>query len=308
MSNYPYLKPQKKKRGGLFKILLIIFLGISVFGFNRFIRGKTTTNSSNIKGVQIKSNLKNITEKAMEEAKGTYGIAVENFKTGEKYYADENKIFKAGSLYKLWVMATVYKQIQNGQLSKDEVLSMDIATLNQKFNINPEDAEQTEGTITLSVYDALYQMITISHNYAALLLSDKVKLSSVSTFLKENGFTNSFTGTDNNSPVTTAFDIALFFKKLYKGELANKQYTDEMINLLLNQKLKEGLPKYLPDKSKVANKTGNIEFFEHDGGIVFTDKGDYTVTILSESDFPSGAQERIALISKTVFDYFTNNP
>lgn len=250
------------------------------------------------------NSLKEVVDDASEGTKGTYGIAIKNLKNGQSYYVNEHRVFEASSLYKLWIMAVVYQQIQDGKLTEDQVLSEDAATLNQKFNIDPDFAEQTEGTITFAVRDALYQMITISHNYAALLLTEKIKLSSVATFLKENGFTESTVGTTGGSPTATPYDIALFFEKLYKGELANQQYTDEMINLLKNQQLNDGLPKYLPDKSKVANKTGEIDLFKHDAGIVFTDKGDYIIVVMSESDSPPDAQERIALLSKAVFDYF----
>lgn len=203
-------------------------------------------------------------------------------------------------------MAETFQQIQEGKLEEDQVLSEDVATLNQIFNINPDSAELTEGTITMTVRDALHQMIVISHNYAALLLTEKIKLSSVATFLKENSFTESSIGDDNNSPKTTPFDTSFFFEKLYSGKLADQQHTQEMVDLLKSQQLNDGLPKYLPVSANVAHKTGDIDWFKHDAGIVFSDKGDYVITVMSESEFPPDAQERIALISKNVFDYFTN--
>lgn len=252
------------------------------------------------------NSLTTVVNDALAGTKGTYGIVVKNLTTGETYNAYEHKIFGTGSLYKLWVMATVYKQIQNGKLQVNQVLSQDVAALNQKFNIDPETAEQTEGIIKFTVSDALTKMITVSDNYAALLLSEKVKLSSVASFLKENGFIESTIGITGGFPTATPYDIALFFEKLYNGELTNQKYTDEMVNLLKKQKLNEGLPKYLPNKSEIANKTGEIDLLKHDAGIVYTDKGDYIIVVMSESDSPLDAQEKIALVSKGVFDYFTN--
>lgn len=252
--------------------------------------------------------LEGIVQKSLAGTQGTYGIAIRNFKTGESYYLNEGRIFEAGSLYKLWVMATVYQQIQEGKLTEDQVLSKDIATLNKKFNIDPDSAELTEGTVTLTVGNALNQMITISHNYAALLLAEKIRLSSVAAFLKENSFTQSQVGTYGDAPTTTPSNIALFFEKLYKGELANQQYTQAMLDLLKKQQLNNGLPKYLPDQqSQVANKTGDIGWFKHDAGIIFTNSGDYIIVVMSESDSPAGALERIALLSKAVFDYFASS-
>ena len=145
-------------------------------------------------------------------------------------------------------------------------------------------------------------MIVISHNYAALLLTERVKNSQLEEYLQNNGFKNSQIG---DPPKTTPADIALFLEKLYKGELVNLEYSQKMIDLLKKQQLNNGIPKYLPDHSRVANKTGDIGWFKHDAGIVYTDKGDYIIVIMSKSDSPAGAQERIALASKAVYDYFT---
>jgi beta-lactamase class A len=242
--------------------------------------------------------------KALEGSKGRYGIAVKNLKTGESFYKDEDSEFEAGSLYKLWTMATVFKQIEAGTLKEDQKLSRTIAYLNQRFSIDPKLAEQTEGGITLTVSQALNQMITISHNYAALLLTEKIRLSSVANFLKQNGFNKSSVGTTGDAPTTTPSDIALFFEKLHKGELGSPDSTQKMLDLLKSQKLNHKIPKNLPNGTVVAHKTGEIGWFTHDGGIIFSEKGEYIIVVLSESPSPKGAEERIADISKAVFDYF----
>jgi beta-lactamase class A len=250
--------------------------------------------------------LKQVVDKALDGTTGTYAVAIKNLKTKESYYSDEHRIFDTGSLYKLWIMALVYEQIQNGQLKRDQVLSQDVVTLNKKFSIDPEFAELTEGSVTFTVGEALNQMITISHNYAALLLTEKIRLTTVADFLKSNNLYESAVGISGGVPTSTAYDIGLFLEKLYSGEFANQQYTDEMISLLKKQQLNDGLPKLLSVKSEVAHKTGEIDGFKHDAGIVFTDFGDYIIVVMSESDYPLGAQERIASISKGVFDYFSS--
>jgi beta-lactamase class A len=250
-----------------------------------------------------KPNLHKTVLKALLGAKGSYSVSVENLKTKEKESLFGDKVFKVGSLYKLWIMGETFRQIQAGLLSEDEVLSEDVSVLNKDFNIDPESAELTDGTIVLTVRAALKQMIDISHNYAALLLTKKIKLSNVAEFLKTNGFNASHVG---GTPTSTADDIALFYKKLYKGEFANKQYTLEMSDLLKAQTLNDKLPKYLPKGTVVAHKTGEIEYLSHDAGIIYTPNGDYIVVVLSESDYPLGAEERIAQISKSVFDYFSS--
>ncbi|RJQ27997.1 serine hydrolase [Candidatus Parcubacteria bacterium] len=254
-----------------------------------------------------KSNsLENAVQSALSESTGTYGVVIKNLNTDEKYYLNEHRVFKTASLYKLWIMAVAYEQIQTGKLQKDQILTEDVSSLNDKFQIASESAEKTEGTITLSVTEALNKMITISDNYSALLLSAQVKLSNVALFLKNQNLTESNIGTEDKSyPTTTPSDIALFFEKLYKGELANEKYTKEMIDLLKNQRLNNKLPKYLPQNTIIAHKTGELYNITHDAGIVYTPTENYIIVVLSETDNPEKAVEIIGQISKNVYNYFT---
>lgn len=252
----------------------------------------------------IPRSLKEAVEKALVRTKGTYGIAIKNLKTGESYYLNERRVFETGSLYKVWILATAFDKIEKGMLKEDEILSQDVSLLNEKFNIASESAEMTEGKITLSVKDAMEQMITISQNYAALLLTEKLKLFSVAAFLTENGFRESTVGTDGSQPTVTPADMALFFEKLYKGELVDEENTDKMLSLLKRQRLNDKLPKYLPQDTIIAHKTGELGWFSHDAGIVYAPGGNYIIVVLSESSSPAGAKDRIVEVSKAVYEYF----
>lgn len=248
--------------------------------------------------------LSEIVGKSLFGTKGSYGIAIENLNTNETFFKNEDQVFESASLYKLWVMAVVYQKIEDGSLNLNQILSEDVKTLNEKFRIDEKLAEQKTGKITLSVNDALNLMITKSDNYSGLLLASKIRLSSIAAFLKEYGLNASKVGTDGSAPVTSAFDIALFYKYLNDGKFANPDNTNEMINLLKKQVLNEKIPKQLPINAIVAHKTGELGLFSHDGGIVFAPKVTYIIVILSKSEAPDLANDRIANLSKAVFDYF----
>jgi beta-lactamase class A len=247
--------------------------------------------------------LKKAVEKVLNRSDDKYGIVINNLKTGQEYVMNGDREFNPASLYKLWVMATAYKQIQKGLLDKNEVLSQDIDFLNSEFDIDPTLAELTEGGVSMTVKEALERMITQSDNYAALLLSDKLQLSSVSKFLIDNNLMNSKLG---EPPVSTPNDIALFLRKLYKGDIADRDTSNEMIELLKNQQLNNKLPKLLEKETVIAHKTGELESFSHDAGIVYSDNGDYIIVIMSETDNRNRANDTIAQISKEVYDYFNN--
>lgn len=236
----------------------------------------------------------------LENQKGKYSVVIKNLKTNEHYNLNENEIYTSASLYKLWTMGTVYQKIEEGTLTKEKKLSSSIESLNKIFDLG-EDAELSEGSISSTVEEALEQMITISHNYSAMLLTVAVKNANVKKFLTDNGFTNSKTGIP---PKTTATDIAELFEKLYDGELVTPQASTEMIDLLKRQKLNDRIPKYLPDGIEVAHKTGELAGAKHDAGIVFSEKGDYIIVLMSDTPSMEKAAEVEAKISKAVWEYF----
>lgn len=259
------------------KILLLVLLGTLFYKF--------ISSESKESFFFLKPTLKGVVEKSMAGVSGRYGIYIKNLKTGESYFSKENEIFEAGSLYKLWVMEKVFARINEGSLDEEDILSDNISNLNRKFSIASDEAELTSGGISLSIKNALEQMITISHNYAAMLLLDKVGKTNIPTKI-------------------TAEEVGLFFERLYKKEVINEQYSNRMLDLLSRQKITDRIPKFLPADLRITHKTADLGFFEHDGGIVFSSKGDYIFIVLSESDMPDAAGKRIAELSKAIFDYF----
>jgi beta-lactamase class A len=249
--------------------------------------------------------LETIVSQSLVGTKGKYTIFIKNLKTGESYAAHEHEALPSGSLYKLWVMAAAFEAIKEGRIKEDEILSNSIPALNAKFGIDSAGpGELTTGGITLSAKNAITQMITISHNYAALLLADKVGTGKVEKMISTLGLKESSYGNTKGPPTTTAYDTANYFELLYKGEIVDADYSKQMIEVLKKQQLNDRIPKYLPKGTLVAHKTGEIDYYKHDAGIVFTNAGDYILVVLSKSEFPGGAAERVALLSKAVFDHF----
>lgn len=282
------------------KVLLLIFALVIVdLAIVKYVDSPSSSFLKSI--ISSSSKLDKVVRQALVGAEGKYSIAIKNLKTGESYYLDEKKQFEAASLYKIWILAETMNQIDSGRIREGDVLKEEIEQLNKTFEIASESAELTEGVLETTVAAAMKQMITISHNYSALILIKKIGLSNVNKFIKDNSFSQTRLA---QPPRTTAFDVLLFFEKLYKGELVAKEKSIAMLELFKNQQLNDKLPKYLPKQTVIAHKTGELGYFTHDGGIIYGEKSDYIIVVLSESNFPPGAEERIALISKAVYDYF----
>lgn len=312
-NTYSVRRRKSKKRFIFLCVLVSIVVLFIFFAPGKKNQEKTTLGNSTVSDskplaeqIRVKNNqLEPLVSQALLNTKGSYSVAISNITTGESYMQNEHRQYQAASLYKLWVMATVFQQIEQGKMQEDDPLPADVAELNKRFLIASESAELTEGRLDFTVGSALRQMITISHNYAALALTAKVRLSTIAEFLEESGLHESQVSRSDSPPLTTASDVALFFTKLLNGDFANEENTAKMIELLKAQRLNNKLPRYLPDGTVIAHKTGELGLFSHDGGIVYLPNGNqYIIVVMSETLYPASAEERIGQISRNVYEYF----
>lgn len=319
---YQYQERSQRRRGKSLKIFMkffvfFAFILLTFFVFSSIWRLAESLNEEKgevlsgivspleeiIKEVVKPTELPKIVEAILDKADGTYAVYIEHLKTGEIYEFNENEQFGSASLYKLWVMGETYRQIEEGKLNKNQVMKDEIPKINERFGIATESAELKEGEISMTVDEALYDMIANSDNYSALLLSQTIRLSNVRGFMEEYGYNDS----SLDPPTTTAKDIATFFKQLYNKEIIREDVSEEMMDLLLDQTWNDRIPKYLPENIEVAHKTGELSGVKHDGGIVFTDNGDYIIVIMSDTRSESKAAEVEAKISEAVYEYFISH-
>jgi beta-lactamase class A len=330
MSRFNRVKRRKSYRVIFFLALLCIISGLSLFAYFWSVQNQASSlqtperesrelmNPSTKPKKEKSVKLEDMVTKVMQGEKGKYGIVIFNFKTNEYYFSNETSIFKSASLYKLWVMAVTYEQIKLGKLHSYDMLARNQNSLYKEFNLATVSAEiQTQPddvatpalskpkVLSMTIDQALQKMITLSDNDAALLLTDRVTLKNISDFLRRNVFLQSKIGDSNGYPVTTAFDIALYLKKLNAGELADVDTTQRMLTLLKQQRLNGKIPKYLPDEITIAHKTGELDSVTHDAGIVYTPKGNYIEVVMTDTDNPPAAVEKIAELSRQVYNYFS---
>lgn len=262
--------------------------------------GKEPTFTQKVTEVFIpKSQLVKAIEQRLKEEEGTYALVIKNLKTDETYTLNENQEFTAASLYKLWVMATAYDRINQGAMTQGDDVSLSREEIENIQGFYQEGI--TEG-VSLNVADAIESMITVSDNDAAITLYEHMGHEEVEKFLQNNGFNSS---SFVSPPKTTARDIADFYEKLYKGQVVNREYSQKMLDVLFRQRLNDRLPKYLPNWTRVAHKTGELDTFKHDAGIVESANGDYLIVILTDTPDPENAAEVTAQISKDVYTYFS---
>jgi len=251
---------------------------------------------------------------------GNFALAFKNLDDGKEILINENEIFHAASTMKTPVMIEFYKQLHQGKLSledtlqiKNEFKSIVDGTMYKlsEFDDSDKNTYNKLGQY-YSINNLIYEMITISSNFATNILIDYIGANNVTKSMKEIGALNidilrgvedikAFELGLNNT--TSAKDLLIIYEKLAKGKIINNESSAIMIDILKDQKYDDIIPKYLPKDIEIANKTGMITGVHHDSGIVFLKDGKkYVIIILSKnmSDMESGT-EMMAKISELIY-------
>ena len=251
---------------------------------------------------------------------GNFALAFKNLDDGKEILINENEIFHAASTIKTPVMIEFYKQLHQGKLSledtlqiKNEFKSIVDGTMYKlsEFDDSDKNTYNKLGQY-YSINNLIYEMITISSNFATNILIDYIGANNVTKSMKEIGALNidilrgvedikAFELGLNNT--TSAKDLLIIYEKLAKGKIINNKSSAIMIDILKDQKYDDIIPKYLPKDIEIANKTGMITGVHHDSGIVFLKDGKkYIIIILSKnmSDMESGT-EMMAKISELIY-------
>lgn len=125
-------------------------------------------------------------------------------------------------------------------------------------------------------------MIILSDNYATNMLIDKLGIDNINKTIKNIGLRNTVLNRkmfdDKKASLglenyISAEDISILLEKMYHKNLINKKSSEEMINILKNQRLNGKIPFFLQSikpKIEIAHKTGEDTNISHDVGIVFS--------------------------------------
>ena len=262
---------------------------------------------------------KKIVSKFNDET-GNFALAFKNLDDGKEILINENEIFHAASTIKTPIMIEFYRQLHQGKLSlkdtlqiKNEFKSIVDGSMYKlsEFDDSDKNTYNKLGQY-YSINNLIYEMITISSNFATNILIEYIGANNVTKSMKEIGALNidvlrgvedikAFELGLNNT--TSAKDLLIIYEKLAKGKIINNKSSAIMIDILKDQKYDDIIPKYLPKDIEIANKTGMITGVHHDSGIVFLKGGKkYVIIILSKnmSDMESGT-EMMAKISELIY-------
>jgi beta-lactamase class A len=311
-----------RTRLGLLTLSGLIFLMVlSHFFASRFhLPGVISTSGFNFDSQNIKQSdkLKKIVQDDLKDQKGFFAIYIEDLQDNERYQFNEVAPIPAASLYKLILMAAVFKQVEEGNLTLGQMVSGNQTHLAKVLGSEDYGYDEMSEDLSFSVEEALTRVATISDNYAAIMLTEKLR----SNYQKDSQMKNvdpltemsqilGLRVTDFNGPegmiTTTAFDIGNLFKALYKGQVVSSDASGKILDLLSKSKISNRIPANLPKEVKVAHKTGELARIRHDAGIVYLNNQAYIIVMMSKDlQYEDDAIEVMAKISGDVYNYFSN--
>jgi beta-lactamase class A len=231
---------------------------------------------------------------------------------------DADKPFHAASTMKVPVMIELFRQAQAGMLQLDEALLIrnEFRSIvdGSPYKLSEGDDSDLEVYANVGKQMTLRRlnelMITVSSNFAANLLIERLGVENVKATVKRLGAdgmkvlrgvedSKAFEKGLNNE--TTARALAILFERLASGTAVSPPADREMIEVLKRQKFNDAIPAGVPAGTPVAHKTGDITRIQHDGGIVYGPSPYVLIVLVRGIEDQKASKALIAQISQAVW-------
>ena len=217
---------------------------------------------------------------------GVMGVAIVDLTDGHKYLLHANDVFPQASSIKICVLAELYRQAQQGKLKLTDLYTVNAADLVQDSDIM---SGLTPGVTQITLRDLATMMVAVSDNSATNVLIDRVGMDNVNAFLKAQGLRDTRlrrkmmdlkAAAEGRENVSTPNEMLNLLQALYRGEILNKEMTDDFFKVLSTHK-DSWIPRNLPDDLKIADKPGALEGVRNDSGVIFVDKRPYVLCVMT---------------------------
>lgn len=280
----------------------------------------------------------------IESHQGEVTVAVKHLETGQTFLHNADKPMSSASLIKAPVMLTAYSMSASGRLSLDDPI-----TLFEKDKVPGSGlltAHFSDGA-TIPLRDAIRLMIAYSDNTATNLVIEAIGRSSklegptpaargiaeTNQLMEKLGYENIrlnslvFRGDTTINPdrsqayglgVMTALETLDLFEKLAKGHPGGaidddvvEAYRGEMLDHLRACQYNDMVPRFLPEGTVVAHKTGGVSNARCDAGLIESPTGLIAYCVMTDDNADLGWETDaaphvlIAQIGKAAYTYFT---
>lgn len=214
-----------------------------------------------------------------------------NIKSASIYFRDlsngpwfgynEEEQFSPASLMKVPLLIAYLKMSESDtELLNKKVNTGEASNLISQ-NILPDKSIKINTEYTIK--ELLEYMIRYSDNFAAETLLENVDPINLDNIYKDLSLKIPNWGNTEN--YMTVRDYSSFFRILYNASYLNRENSELALSILSESVFEEGLVAGLPEKTPISHKFGErvLENSKqlHDCGIVYSEKGDYLICIMT---------------------------
>jgi len=227
--------------------------------------------------------------------------------------------FHAASTMKVPVMIELFRQAKAGLARLDEALPIrnEFASIVDGSPYSLSVGDDSDAAVvqhlgqTMTLLELCEPMITVSSNFAANLLIQRLGAPSIQRTVRElgaDGMTvrrgvednKAFAQGLNNS--TTARALMILLERIARLDAVDVESSQAMLAILKRQRLNDGIPAGLPPGTPVAHKTGSITQINHDAAIVLAPRPFTLVVLVRGIEDGTRSSALISQIARVLFD------
>lgn len=246
----------------------------------------------------------------LDTQEGSTSVVVKSLVDDRQILVESDRVFPSASTIKLFIMSELFRQVKEGQIHLSDTIQL---TDSQKTGGDGILKELAPGHL-FTLEEICTLMVIVSDNTATNLLIDHLGMDNVNQQIARMGLKaaslqrkmmDSEAVRAGRNNYISAADFAAIFESIYRGENVDQESSTQMLDILKRQQVRGRLDLYLPEELTIAHKTGDLDFLEHDGGIVFLGDSPYIICVLTEKVATNkDGREIIGKISKMVYDEF----
>ncbi|MBE9010955.1 serine hydrolase [Pseudanabaenaceae cyanobacterium LEGE 13415] len=227
---------------------------------------------------------KNTFESLIANFPGTPGIVVKTLGQEQCFRFNAELLFPAASLIKLPILWEFFYQCATGRIDPTEEIELRDEDIAIGFGV----LRQLKPGLKLRLHDLAVLMTVISDNTAANLLIDRLGMENINTSIQNLGLMHTklqhklHDSSDlNQDNFTTPTDMARMLESFVQQQSLLGEYKHEPLKLLEGQHCKNKLHLGVPKGTRLANKTGEALWLEHDVGVLFGQREAAVIVVMT---------------------------
>jgi beta-lactamase class A len=254
--------------------------------------------------------------------KGTVTVAVKDLTTGESFAYHAADPMPTASLIKFPVMVETYRQAEAREVDLGKTLTL---TKADKVPGSGVLTYHFSDGATFPLVDAVHLMIAFSDNTATNMVLDQIGLKSTAETMERMGYPNtkihskSFRRDTSVFPErskqfglgsTTAAEMVRLCEEVWNKKVVSPSACEAMLKHLRACDDKDKFPRFLPQGTKLAFKTGSVDEIRTAAGVIECDRGPVALCVMTKDNedkryHPDNAGNRLcADVARAVFDHF----